>query len=65
MPNDTIPAAAPMLLRPPEAAKALGISLRKLQDMTKRGEVRVVRLGRNPRYDPADLRQVIERSKTA
>ena len=54
----------PMLLKPPEAAVALGISPRKLWSMTRAGEIPCVRLGRAVRYDPSDLRAWIERQKS-
>ncbi len=52
--------AAPQLLKPPEAAKALAISERKLWDLTKRGEIPCVRIDRCVRYDQRDLATWIE-----
>jgi excisionase family DNA binding protein len=53
----------PRLLKPPDAAKRLGISERKLWDLAKRGEVPVVRIGRSVRYDVADLQRWIDSCK--
>jgi len=57
--------AVPVLaLRPPEAAQALGISERLLWDMTKRGEVPHLRLGRAVVYPVAALdRWLAERAE--
>jgi len=52
-----------LLLSPREAAKLLSISERTLFTLTKAGEIRAVRFGRNVRYDPADLRAWIESAK--
>jgi excisionase family DNA binding protein len=46
-----------------QAAKALGISERKLWDLTKKGAIPCVRIGRAVRYDPADIRTWIEIQK--
>jgi len=54
---------APLLWKPDEAARSLAISPRKLWAMTNTGEIPSVRLGRAVRYDPADLREWIERNK--
>jgi excisionase family DNA binding protein len=51
------------LWRPREAAEALKISERSLWDLTKRGQIPVVRLGRSVRYDPRDLAAWIEQQK--
>jgi len=57
----TIPVLA---LRPPEAARALGISERLLWDMTKRGEIPHLRLGRAVVYPVAALdRWLAERAE--
>ena len=48
-----------LLLRPEEAARALAISPRKLWDLTKRGEIPAVRIGRVVRYDIDGLREWI------
>jgi len=57
--------AVPVLaLRPPEAAQALGISERLLWDMTKRGEVPHLRMGRAVVYPVAALdRWLAERAE--
>ncbi len=54
----------PRLLRANEAADTLAISTRKLWELTNRGEIPCVRIGRLVRYDPADLQAWIERKKT-
>jgi excisionase family DNA binding protein len=46
--------ASPLALRPKEAAKALGIGTRLLWEMTNRGEIPCVRIGRCVTY-PVDL----------
>lgn len=51
------------LLPPKEAAKALSICERTLYALGKSGEIPVVRIGRSVRYDVADLRAFIERTK--
>jgi len=53
----------PLLLRPLEAAKALGISERKLWQMTKDGLIPFVPFGRSVRYAPADLQAWIDSAK--
>jgi hypothetical protein len=66
--NPTSPAskaAEPLLLTPREAARALAISERSLWSLTASGEVRCVRLGRAKRYAPADLRNYIDRLRSA
>ena len=52
-----------LLLSAREAAEALAISERTLWSLTKRGEVRCVRIGRSVRYSPDDLADFIARSK--
>ena len=44
-----------LLISVPEAAKTLGISTRTLFDLTKRGEVPCVRIGRRVLYLPMAL----------
>jgi len=61
---DTTPAVAPLLLRPREAAEALALSERKLWELTNRGELPVVRVGRAVRYDVSDLRAWLMANKT-
>ena len=56
--NSTLPKLA--LIRPADAAHALAISTRKLWAMTNAGEIPCVRFGRAVRYDPEDLREIIE-----
>ena len=51
------------LLRPADAARVLAISTRKLWAMTNAGEIPCVRFGRAVRYDPEDLREMIEDRK--
>jgi excisionase family DNA binding protein len=52
-----------LLLTTPQAARSLAISERTLWDLTKRGEIPVVRIGRSVRYDPEDLKAWIDRQK--
>jgi len=52
-----------LLLTPRAAAQALAIGERTLWNLTNRGELPCVRLGRSVRYDPADLRRFIEAQK--
>jgi excisionase family DNA binding protein len=52
-----------LLLRPREAAKALGICERTLWDMTSKRELPRVRIGRAVRYDPRDLQAWINAQK--
>lgn len=49
-----------LLLRPSDAARALAISPRKLWELTNRGDVPAVRIGRAVRYAPSDLAEWIE-----
>ena len=58
----TPPAIEP-LLNARQAATVLNISERLLWSLTNRGDVPCVRLGRNVRYDPADLKQFITNAK--
>ncbi len=51
------------LVRVAEAAKFLGISERKLWELTSLGEIRRVRIGRAVRYDLVDLGAWIEQKK--
>jgi len=53
------------LLRPREAADLLAISERTLWDLTNRGDLSCVRLGRSVRYDPGDLAAWIAQKKSA
>lgn len=53
-----------LLLRPREAASALGICEKTLWSITApRGDLACVRIGRSVRYDPLDLRAWIDRQK--
>lgn len=62
--NSTTPGPTPpLLLRPSDAAHALAISPRKLWELTNRGELPAVRIGRAVRYDPCDLTAWIEAAK--
>lgn len=61
--SDTAPVTDRLLLRPPEAAERLAISPRKLWELTRRGDIPVVKIGRAVRYDPRDLADWIDREK--
>ncbi len=52
------------LLKTKEAAKFLALSEKTLWNLTNAGEIRAVRMGRLVRYDPADLEEFVEKSKT-
>jgi excisionase family DNA binding protein len=52
-----------LLLTLPEAAKALSISQRKLWELTDRGIIAVVRIGRSVRYDVRDLAAFVDAAK--
>lgn len=52
-----------MLLTGREAARALSISERTLWGLTATRDVPSIRIGRLVRYDPADLREWIEKRK--
>lgn len=56
----TVPA---LLVKPREAAQALGICEKTLWTLTKCGELPAVRIGRSVRYDLQDLRAFIDRMK--
>jgi len=49
------PGSEKILLKPAEAAEALGISPRHLVTLMQRGEIPVVRVGRLLRFRPEDL----------
>jgi excisionase family DNA binding protein len=53
----------PLLLKPRDAARSLAISERKLWQLTKDGEIQVVKVGRSVRYDPRDLQRWIDAQK--
>lgn len=63
VPVPSAPATIEALMDAKGSAKVLGISPRLLWSLTKAGQIPCVRLGRAVRYDPADLRTFIERSK--
>jgi excisionase family DNA binding protein len=52
-----------LLLTSRQAAQAPAISERKLWDLTKCGDIPVVRIGRSVRYAPADLQAWIDSQK--
>lgn len=70
-PTSSTPAADPipltpvprLLLRPAEAALALGISCRLLWSLTRDGTIPAIRLRRAVRYSPNALQKFIENSK--
>lgn len=49
-----------LLVKPDKAAELLTISPRKLWELTNRGEVPCVRIGKSVRYLPEDLRAWID-----
>lgn len=53
----------PLLLTVRETAKALAVCEKTIANLTNRGDLRPVRIGRAVRYDPAELRAFIERRK--
>jgi excisionase family DNA binding protein len=55
--------AGRILLKPGEAARALAISPRKLWDLTKRGQIPHLRIGRSVRYATADLQAWVDSQK--
>jgi excisionase family DNA binding protein len=55
---------AESLISERQAAMRLGICPRSLRTWRVRGQVRFVRLGRQVRYDPADLDRYIESNKS-
>jgi excisionase family DNA binding protein len=57
------PPVVQLLLSPPQAARALAIGQRKLWELTNRGVIRAVRIGRAVRYDVRDLAAFIDRAK--
>jgi len=61
--TNTTNRAEQLLLTPKEAARSLNVCERTLYSLTKAGELPVVRIGRAVRYDIADLRALIERTK--
>ncbi|NLG44290.1 MAG: helix-turn-helix domain-containing protein [Phycisphaerae bacterium] len=57
------PKVAQLLLKPAEAAKALGIGPRTLWGLTAAGEISCVRIGRSVRYALPDLEAWIEKKR--
>ncbi len=62
MNNETFVGKA-LLITARQAAQLLSISERTLWEITKRGEIRRVKVGRLVRYDPSDLKAWIDRAK--
>lgn len=60
---DTRRLSLTLLLNNKRAAKALGISQRKFDDLAARGEFPTVRIDGCVRFDPKDLIAYIERKK--
>lgn len=56
--------AIPRLLTTAQAMEALSISRTKLWELTNRGDIPTVRIGRAIRFDPVDLKRWIDRNKT-
>lgn len=52
------------LMKPEQAANWLQVSSRTLRTLTKAGKIPVVRVGKQTRFDPDDLRQYVDSSKT-
>ena len=52
------------LLKSKQAAEYLCISERTLWNLQKSGKIKIVRMGRLIRFDPADLDKFIEEAKT-
>ena len=59
--RQTKPGIEPILLAPRQAARALSVCEKTLYNLTKRGELPVVRIGRAVRYSLDDLRTWIQR----
>ncbi|HEX8523297.1 MAG TPA: helix-turn-helix domain-containing protein [Tepidisphaeraceae bacterium] len=55
----------PLLLRPKQAAKALAISERTLWSLTRRRELKPVRIGRAVAYSVTELLEFIRRQEDA
>lgn len=54
----------PLLLTPRDAAQSLAVCEKTIWNLTHRGELPAVRIGRAVRYDVADLRRWIESAKS-
>ncbi len=52
------------LLTPKETAELLGVSQMTVYNLNRRGALPRVLIGRAVRYEPADLRAYLDRSKT-
>ncbi len=65
MPNETKISSADtrLLLTSREAAESLAVSVRTLRNLQHRGELSPVRIGRSVRFDPGDLRRLIDEKK--
>ncbi|HWY87154.1 MAG TPA: helix-turn-helix domain-containing protein [Gemmataceae bacterium] len=61
--NDEIAPVPRLLLKPGDAARALGISIRLLWSLTRDGTIPAVRLGRAVRYSPAALAEWVSALK--
>ena len=61
MPTESNRVKPPLALRSRDAAKALGISPRKLWQMTKDGQIPFVKVGRVVLYPTAELRDWLSR----
>ena len=57
------PVVQPLLLATRDAARALGISERKLADLKSSGEIAHVRIGRAVRFAVTDLQAYIDSKK--
>jgi excisionase family DNA binding protein len=53
-------AEALALLKTDQAARALNVSRRTVQELTERRELAAIKFGRNVRYHPEDIRRFIE-----
>jgi len=65
MRSDVPATTAPFLVTEFEAARLLKISQRKMWQLAADGKIPTVHLGREKRYDVADLRELIERMKAS
>jgi excisionase family DNA binding protein len=54
---------ARLLMTSEEAAEALAVSVRTLRNLQDSGELTPVRIGRAVRFDPSDLRHLVDRRK--
>jgi excisionase family DNA binding protein len=60
--NRNVGIAEPLLLSPRQAARALSVCEKTVYNLTKRGELPVVRVGRAVRYSLEDLRAWITKN---